>query len=94
MEINQCEQIEIDEPKEIFLGQVVNSKEEAYNLYQEHAFKMGFSVRKGRELYHDNEKRRTCLKEFNCSNKGSRTMNLMVKWLIEEQIQEQTAKLW
>jgi hypothetical protein len=62
--------MEIDGSEEIFLGQVVNNKDEAYNLYQEHAFKMGFSVRKGRELYYDNEKKQTRLKEFYCSKQG------------------------
>jgi hypothetical protein len=59
--------MENDGSEEIFLGQVVNNKDEAYNLYQEHAFKMGFSVRKRRELYYDNEKKQTRLKEFYCS---------------------------
>jgi hypothetical protein len=54
--------MEIDGSKEIFLGQVVNNKDETYNLYQEHAFKMGFRVRKGRELYYENEKKQTRLK--------------------------------
>jgi hypothetical protein len=62
--------MEIDGSKEIFLGQVVNNKDETYNLYQEHAFKMGFSVRKGRELYYENEKKQTRLKEFYCSKQG------------------------
>ncbi|WJX87952.1 non-specific serine/threonine protein kinase [Trifolium repens] len=70
MEINECEPIETDEPRDIFLGQVVNSKEEAYDLYQEHAFKVGFSVRKGKECYYDNEKKNTRLKEFYCSKQG------------------------
>ncbi|CAI8608381.1 unnamed protein product [Vicia faba] len=70
MEITECLQNEIEEPKDIFLGQIVSSKDQAYDLYQEHAFKMGFSVRKGRELYHDNEKKKTRLKEFYCSKQG------------------------
>jgi hypothetical protein len=48
MEINECQSVEIDGCKDIFLGQVVNNKDEAYNLYQAHAFKTRFSVRKGR----------------------------------------------
>jgi hypothetical protein len=59
--------MEIDGSKEIYLGQVVNNKDEAYNLYQEHAFKTGFSVRKGRELYYDNGKKQIRLKELYCS---------------------------
>ncbi|GAU43932.1 hypothetical protein TSUD_135800 [Trifolium subterraneum] len=70
MEINECESIETDEPKDIYLGQVVHSKEEAYDLYQEHAFKVGFSVRKGKECYYDNEKKNTRLKDFYCSKQG------------------------
>lgn len=70
MEINECQPIETDEPRDIYLGQVVNSKDEAYDLYQEHAFKTGFSVRKGKELYYDNEKKKTRLKDFYCSKQG------------------------
>ena len=71
MGTNECQPVEIDdEPKEIFVGQVVNSRDEAYNLYQEHAFKMGFSVRKGRELYYDNERKHTRSKDFYCSKEG------------------------
>ncbi|KAJ1411796.1 FAR1 DNA-binding domain [Sesbania bispinosa] len=70
MEDNECQPLEIDKPKDIFLGQIVYSMDKAYNLYQEHAFKMGFSVRKGRQLYYDNEKKITRLKEFYCSKEG------------------------
>lgn len=70
MEINECQSVEIDGCKDIFLGQVVNNKDEAYNLYQAHAFKTGFSVRKGRELYYDNERKITRFKEFYCSKEG------------------------
>ncbi|KAJ1410996.1 Isopenicillin N synthase-like [Sesbania bispinosa] len=70
MEDNECQPLEIDKPKDIFLGQVVYSMDEAYNLYQEHAFKMVFSVRKWRQLYYDNEKKITCLKEFYCFKEG------------------------
>ncbi|XP_057432157.1 protein FAR1-RELATED SEQUENCE 5-like [Lotus japonicus] len=35
-----------------------------------HAFKLGFSVRKGRTLYHDNEKKNIRLKDFYCSKQG------------------------
>lgn len=70
MDINECQPAEIDGFKDIFLGQIVNSKDEAYNLYQEHAFKTGFSVRKGKELYYDNEKKNTRLKDFYCSKQG------------------------
>jgi hypothetical protein len=70
MENNECQPIEIDRCKEIFLGQVVFNKDEAYNLYQEHAFKMGFSVRKGKELYYDVEKKNTRSKEYYCSKQG------------------------
>jgi hypothetical protein len=57
MENNECQPIEIDKCKEIFIGQVVLNKDEAYNLYQKHASKMGFSVRKGKEQYYDVEKK-------------------------------------
>ncbi|KAJ1378345.1 FAR1 DNA-binding domain, partial [Sesbania bispinosa] len=70
MEHNECQAFEIDEPKDIFLGQVVYSKDEAYNLYQEHAFKMGFSVRRGRALYYDSEKKNIRLKDYYCSKQG------------------------
>lgn len=66
MENNEYPLVQIDEPKDIFLGQVVHSKEEAYNLYQEHAFKIGFSVtvRKGKEMYYDNEKKKYTLQRI------------------------------
>ncbi|XP_057421165.1 protein FAR1-RELATED SEQUENCE 5-like isoform X2 [Lotus japonicus] len=70
MEDNECQPLETDETKEICVGQVVHSLEEAYNLYQEHAFKMGFSVRKGRMLYYDSEKKNIRLKDFYCSKQG------------------------
>ena len=70
MDINESQPVEIDGSEEIFLGQVVNNKDEAYNLYQEYAFRKGFSVRKGRELYYDNEKKITRFKEFYCSKEG------------------------
>ncbi|CAJ2640429.1 unnamed protein product [Trifolium pratense] len=70
MQDNECQPVEIDKYKDIFLGQVVHSKDEAYNLYQEHGFKMGFSVRKGKELYYDNDKKNTRLKDFYCSKQG------------------------
>ena len=80
MEINECQSVEIDGCKDIFLGQVVNNKDEAYNLYQAHAFKTGFSVRKGRELYYDNEKKKSpVLKSFTVPKKGLRIMNMEVK---------------
>jgi len=49
MVIGECQVVEIDNPIDIFLGQVVHSKDEAYNLYEEHGFKMGFSVKKGKK---------------------------------------------
>lgn len=72
MEINECQTIEIDGYKEICLYQVVNNKDETYNLYQSHAFRTGFtfSVRKGKELYYDNETKITRFKEFYCSKEG------------------------
>ncbi|KEH26293.1 FAR1 DNA-binding domain protein [Medicago truncatula] len=70
MEGSECQAVEIDKPRDIFLGQVVQSKDEAYNLYQEHGFKMGFSVRKGKELYYDNDKKNTRLKDYYCSKQG------------------------
>jgi len=48
----------------------LKSPNEAYNLYQQHAFKMGFSVRKGKECYYDNEKKNTRFKYFYCSKQG------------------------
>lgn len=56
--------------KTFFLGQIINSKDEVYNLYQKHTFKMRFSVRKENELYHDNEKRNIRAKEFYCCIQG------------------------
>jgi hypothetical protein len=50
MDINESQPLEIDGFEEIFLGQLVNNKDEAYNLYQEHAFRKGFSVRKRRVI--------------------------------------------
>lgn len=70
MEHNECQPVKIDEPKDIHLGQVVNIKDEAYNLYQAHAFRKGFSVRKGKELYYDNEKKKIRLKYFYSSKQG------------------------
>jgi hypothetical protein len=52
MEDNESQPVEIEKSRDIFLGQIVHSKNEAYDLYQEHGFKMGFSVRKGKELYY------------------------------------------
>ncbi|KAJ1399949.1 FAR1 DNA-binding domain [Sesbania bispinosa] len=54
----------------VYLSSVVFSKDEAYNLYQEHAFKMGFSVRRGRALYYDSEKKNIRLKDYYCSKQG------------------------
>jgi hypothetical protein len=70
MENNECQPIEIDKCNEIFIGQVVLNKDEAYNLYQKHASKMGFSVRKGKEQYYDVEKKNTRMKEYYCSKQG------------------------
>lgn len=47
VEENEYQYVGIKEFKDIFLDQVVFSKDEAYNLYEQHAFKMGFSVTKG-----------------------------------------------
>jgi glycosylphosphatidylinositol transamidase (GPIT) subunit GPI8 len=52
MEDNESQPVEIEKSRDIFLGQIVHNKDEAYDLYQEHGFKMGFSVRKGKELYY------------------------------------------
>nr|ABN05764.1 hypothetical protein MtrDRAFT_AC148775g42v2 [Medicago truncatula] len=49
-DINESQPVEIDGSEEIFLGQVVNNKDEAYNLYQKYAFRKGFSVGKGRVI--------------------------------------------
>ncbi|KAF1884189.1 hypothetical protein Lal_00035255 [Lupinus albus] len=46
-EHDESQPLKNDEPKDIFVGQIVNNMDEAYNLYQAHAFKMGFNVRKG-----------------------------------------------
>jgi hypothetical protein len=70
MEDNESQPVEIEKSRDIFLGQIVHSKNEAYDLYQEHGFKMGFSVRKGKELYYDNDKKNTRLKDFYCSKQG------------------------
>lgn len=43
MEQNECQLLKI-EPREIFLGQVMYSKDETYKLYQPYAFIMGFIV--------------------------------------------------
>jgi len=95
MEINECQPVTVDMSKEIFLGQAVSNKDEAYNLYQEHAFKKGFSVRKGKELYYDNVIKKThAQKSIIVPNKGLRTINFEVKYLMKGQIQEQIAKLW
>ncbi|KAJ1382793.1 Zinc finger, PMZ-type [Sesbania bispinosa] len=77
MEHNVCQSLEVNEHKDIFLGQVVYNKDEAYALYQEHAFKMGFSVRKGRELYYDIEKKNTRLKDYYCSKQGFKNNELV-----------------
>ncbi|KAJ1388781.1 FAR1 DNA-binding domain [Sesbania bispinosa] len=70
MEHDKNQSLEFDEPKDIFLGQVVHSQDEAYNLYQAHAFKMGYSVRKGKELYYDSEKKFIRSKYYFCSKEG------------------------
>ncbi|XP_019455165.1 PREDICTED: protein FAR1-RELATED SEQUENCE 5-like [Lupinus angustifolius] len=40
--------------------------DEAYNLYQAHAFKMGFSVRKGQQQFYDNDRKNIRMKEYYC----------------------------
>ncbi|KAF1885991.1 hypothetical protein Lal_00032301 [Lupinus albus] len=47
MEHDESQPLKNDEPKDIFVGQIVKNIDQAYNLYQTHAFKMDFSVRKG-----------------------------------------------
>ena len=42
---------------ENLLGMVLNSKEEAYKLYNEYALRTGFSIRKNKIIYDDNKNR-------------------------------------
>ncbi|KAG1326830.1 protein FAR1-RELATED SEQUENCE 5 [Cocos nucifera] len=51
------------------LGQVVNSEEEAYNLYRDYGHRMGFSVRKGKQYYWIGT-RKIRTKDYYCSKEG------------------------
>ena len=49
----------------------MNSYEEAYVLYNEHAFRMGFSVRKSKQRYRGGTKT-LLMKRFYCSKAGEK----------------------
>ena len=53
------------------LGLSVNSCEETYILYNEHAFRMGFSVRKSKQMYRGGTKT-LLMKRFYCSKAGEK----------------------
>ncbi|KAF1864616.1 hypothetical protein Lal_00039247 [Lupinus albus] len=76
MEHDESQPLINDEPKDTFVGQIVKNIDEAYNLYQAHAFKMGFSVRKGQQQFYDNDRKNIRLKEYYCSKKGFKNNEL------------------
>ncbi|XP_048337400.1 protein FAR1-RELATED SEQUENCE 5-like [Ziziphus jujuba] len=51
------------------MGKMVNSEEEAFDLYNAYALKIGFSIRKGRVTYFTGSKNRRT-REFLCSKEG------------------------
>ena len=60
---------DIDNDNDDLMGMVVNGEEEAYQLYNEYAMKIGFSVRKAQGKYHTDAKE-ICQKEYLCSRQG------------------------
>ncbi|XP_031116579.1 protein FAR1-RELATED SEQUENCE 5-like [Ipomoea triloba] len=51
------------------LGVLVSSIDEAYEVYNDYAFRLGFSVRRGKQRYSAGTKQLK-MKEFNCSKSG------------------------
>ncbi|CAL9002609.1 unnamed protein product [Prunus brigantina] len=63
MIVNRVENIDED-----LLGRVVSTEEEAYNLYNNYATRVGFSVRRGQKRYNTKK----VLRQFSylCSKEG------------------------